>query len=148
MLDDMNKRCRREIEELHRFFEEWFTGGVDPADAAWHRVEGVLGAEFEMICPRGNRTGREALLKSLRAAHGTRASGTFRIQVKGCRGRSPGPGLWLATYEEWQVVEGGTNGRLSTALFGERAGPPNGVEWLHLHETAIRSPLSAIRSDG
>ncbi|MHC4340650.1 MAG: hypothetical protein ACYSX0_10630 [Planctomycetota bacterium] len=140
----MKERCRREIEELHHFFEEWFTGGIERSDAAWRRLEGVLGAEFELICPRGNRTGRESLLDTLGAAHGSRVPGTFRIQVNGYRGRSPGPGLWLATYEEWQVVEGETNGRLSTALFGERAETPNRVEWLHLHETAISSQPSAF----
>jgi hypothetical protein len=105
----------------------------------------VLSAEFERICPRGNRAGRAALLDALRAAHGRKAPGAFRIEVRDCRGRSPGPGFWLATYEEWQAVEGETSGRLSTALFRERAGTRNGVEWLHVHETAIRSPLSAVR---
>ncbi|MHC4933520.1 MAG: DUF4440 domain-containing protein, partial [Planctomycetota bacterium] len=69
----MKERCRREIEELHHFFEEWFTGAIDRADAAWLRLESVLSAEFERICPRGNRAGRAALLDALRAAHGRKA---------------------------------------------------------------------------
>ena len=49
--------------------------------------------------------------------------------------RSVSDKLALATYVEWQEVEGQTNSRLSTALFRGKVGTPNNVEWLHVHET-------------
>jgi hypothetical protein len=54
--------------------------------------------------------------------------------------------MLLATYEEWQVIEGETRGRLSTALFRNREGTPNGIEWVHLHETWMSDSKSeAVR---
>ena len=43
--------------------------------------------------------------------------------------------LALATYEEWQEIDGKINARLSTVLLRAKADAPNGVEWLHVHET-------------
>jgi hypothetical protein len=45
------------------------------------------------------------------------------------------PQLALTTYEEWQEIEGKVTARVSTAVFKQKANTPNGVEWLHVHET-------------
>lgn len=41
------------------------------------------------------------------------------------------------TYEEWQDTGQGERGRISSVLFRRRERAPNGVEWLHVHETWI-----------
>ena len=41
----------------------------------------------------------------------------------------------LVMYEEWHSLKGEESARLSTVLFEKRAGAPNGVAWLHVHET-------------
>jgi hypothetical protein len=43
--------------------------------------------------------------------------------------------IGLTTYQEWQETAEGRTVRLSTALFREKVGTPNGLEWLHVHET-------------
>jgi hypothetical protein len=45
-------------------------------------------------------------------------------------------GLVLATYEEWQrQADGSGSGRLSSVVFRQQPGTPNGLLWLHVHET-------------
>ncbi|MFX0092506.1 MAG: hypothetical protein ACFFBD_12150 [Candidatus Hodarchaeota archaeon] len=44
----------------------------------------------------------------------------------------------MTTYEEWQEIDGQTIARLSTALFRKCFDAPNGVEWLHAHETWLQ----------
>jgi hypothetical protein len=43
--------------------------------------------------------------------------------------------ILLVTYEEWQQSGDQTTARLSTALFRDKPDAPNGLEWLHVHET-------------
>jgi hypothetical protein len=137
MLDDVQERCRREISDLHAFFEEWFTGRIAATEENWARLSGVLAEGFELICPRGTVSGRGDLLERLRLEHAARTEGALRIWTENVRGRSIGDGLSVVVYEEWQEADGRRNGRRSSAVFRERAGTPNGVEWVHLHEVAI-----------
>jgi len=135
--DSMDDRCRAEVEQLHEFFTGWMGGTLEADPGTFHRLDDALAAEFEMISPDGLLIGREQLTAGLMAAHGVHAGRTrpFRIIVTNYRGRSLGKHLHLSTYEEWQVIDGETRRRVSTALFRDREGAPNGVEWVHLHET-------------
>ncbi|MFQ5766784.1 MAG: hypothetical protein ACE5ID_02220 [Acidobacteriota bacterium] len=132
----MESDCRAEIEDLHRFFQEWFAGSLPVEGDSFSRLATVLAPEFGMISPQGVLMDRRIVLQSLRAAHGTsRAPGKpTRIWVTKIRVHNLGEGLALATYEEWQRIDGQDKGRLSSALFRERAETPHGVEWVHLHE--------------
>ena len=130
----MDDRCRREVEELHRFFADWFTGALADDDAAFARLGAALADDFEIVSPDGRTTARQALLTGLRRAHRSRGPG-FRIRVDGYRGRQLSPELLLATYQEWHEDGAERRGRLSSALFGRRSDGPNGVTWLHVHET-------------
>lgn len=47
------------------------------------------------------------------------------------------PELDLGTYEEWQTTGGVATGRLSTAVMRSVPGFPNGLAWVHLHETRL-----------
>lgn len=128
----MNDECRREVHELHAFFQGWFTGELPDTDAAFARLASVIAPEFQIVSPSGRGMHRAELLESLRATHG--ADPGARIRVADFRGREVGEDLFLATYEEWQARPTGEKGRLSSVLFGREQGAPNGVAWLHLHE--------------
>ena len=43
--------------------------------------------------------------------------------------------LLVATYEEWHQTGDRTTARISTGVFRHEAGAPNGLLWLHVHET-------------
>jgi hypothetical protein len=140
----MEARCQTEIIELHAFFERWFTGRVESSEAQLTRVAEVLAPDFRLISPRGVVDTRGPLLAAIRRAHGARRR--CRIWIEDCRCRTLGPGLCLATYQEWQEIEGETTARLSTAIFRPRPDAPNGIEWVHLHETWLPRPSPAVRA--
>ena len=131
----MEERCVAEVEELHRFFEEWFAGTVEPTGKGLQRFTAVLAEEFELISPDGRQTGRGALIGRIRKAHGTHRDRGLRNVVEAIRVRAVGPALYLVHYEEWQQRDGCSRGRLSSALLRERADTPNGLEWVHVQET-------------
>ena len=133
----MESRCEKEIIELHRFFVEWMTAELPRTDPAFARAADVLADGITMITPEAEVMGCEPLLGAIKAAHGafTPPDQTFRIWIKNYDCRFVSGDLCLATYEEWQDRSGVVKGRLSSVLFGPREGAPNGVEWLHVHET-------------
>ena len=47
--------------------------------------------------------------------------------------------LVLATYEELQDNDSQVNSQLSTVLFQQALTTPNGLRWLHVHETRINT---------
>jgi hypothetical protein len=76
----------------------------------------------------------DRLLAQLRAAHGSRPGWRIWIERPALRFREAG--LAAATYEEWQrSADGAVTGRLSTVVFRALPGTPNGLAWLHVHET-------------
>jgi len=135
---NMRDRCRREVVELHRFFQDWFGGVLQNDDDTLGRFAGVMAEGFLIVPPSGAATEREFLLERLRGAHGSWATGgdkPGRIWIENLRVRRSVDDWAIVTYEEWQEVGGETRGRISTAVFGRRENTPNGVEWLHVHET-------------
>ena len=135
----MREECQAEVDELHRFFVDWMTGTLPRTQEAYARFTGVMADHMVIISPRGVLTEREPLIEELEAAHGAHAGPTndFGIRIENYRCHRTEGDLCLVTYEEWQQRSGATTGRLGTALFRRRAGTPNGVEWLHVHETWI-----------
>ena len=127
----MDADCRNEIIELHRFFEEWMTGiGGD-----FSRFATVMAEDFEIVFPDGNRMSQPELLIWMRGLEGTLTEQEFEIRIENLEERTPAPGMFIVTYEEWQTRDGETNARRSTALFRENPELPNRVEWVHVHET-------------
>ena len=58
-----------------------------------------------------------------------------RIWIENISARPIAGGQALVVYEEWQDSGDGPRGRLSTALLKTQENSPNGLEWLHVHET-------------
>jgi hypothetical protein len=139
---------REEIDDLHRFFQEWFLGERPGTDAEFARVEQALEDSFALVSPNGTLLEREALLDRLKSSHGKRAGESFRIWVRAVRLRDEiGPRL-LVSYEEWQETDDGVTARQSTAWFAVTPGETverERLRWVHVHETWLpgRSPEDA-----
>lgn len=132
---DLGTRCRREVLELHQFFEDWFMGRVGDDDASYARFTSVMAEGFEIVSPKGFVTERALLFDGLRQTHGRNRRTPIRIWIRNIQGRVIAEDLYLVRYEEWQEAYGETTARLSSAILQRREGAPNGVDWLHVHET-------------
>lgn len=131
----MFERIAQEIVELHDFFTGWFAGDLDPE--AFSRLEESLDGDFHLISPSGDIDDRDALLESVRQAHGSRGA-DFSIRIEHIEPRCTHGDVHVATYEEIQPVDSdGPARRRSTVVFAEDLGRPNGLRWLHVHEVAL-----------
>lgn len=135
----IERRCRREIDELHDFFEDWFNGDIEQSSETFERFESVIAPGFVLIDLEGAAVPRDQLVPAIRDRWGHRdeqdepiAIDTDAIELL----RSEGE-LHLVTYIEHQRVGDSSNDRRSSVLFRESDGAPNGLEWLHVHETLI-----------
>ncbi len=135
----MDEKCRTEIVELHRFFEDWFRARLPQTEANFKRVSEVLEERFEIISPRGDLMTREKLLAVLWEFYGGYRDQQYRIWTEGHRSRGLAEGQLLVTYQEWEEIEGEKKGRLTSAIFRKEEQAPNGVKWLHVHEVWIPS---------
>ncbi len=133
----LEERCRREVVELHQFFQDWFNAELPEDAASFGRFEQVLASDFEIIGPNGLKTSRAKVVPGLRAAHGQHTGKAFSIMVREVESRTLVDGLVLVTYEEHQVADDKPRGWQSSALFRARDGLPNEVEWLHVQETYL-----------
>ena len=115
-----------EVRELHAFFGRWYSGVA--ALSEFSRLD-VLADSFVLIGPDGRSSNVEQVRAFIEAAYGRRPTG-FRIRNVTVR-----PHVSVGTYEEWQTVGDVTTGRISTAVMMPDPGMPNGLRWVHLHET-------------
>jgi len=123
-----------EIVELHDFFQGWLGGTLPATDEVYARLVDTQAPEFVIVTPAGELIPSDRLLAQLRAAHGSRPS--WRMWIENAELRFTQGGLTVATYEEWQQhADGKVTGRLSTVVFHEQPGTPNGLVWVHVHET-------------
>lgn len=130
----MQQLCSQEIIGLHQFFEGWFLGRLPQTEAAFGRCATALAADFHIIGPDARLTKRGPLLTGLWQAHGRWHNG--RIWIENVVLRHHQGDLALATYEEWQEIEGQpATARLSSVLFRRETAAPTGLVWLHVHET-------------
>lgn len=128
------KRCQTEINELHQFFQDWFNGAIPATDKTFARLLTALGPGFTIINPDGRLTERRSLVEGLRKSYNTR--NRFKIWIENFQFWRLEGSISVMIYEEWhQTLNGEPAARISTALFKEDANAPNGVSWLHVHET-------------
>jgi len=122
-----------EIRELHQFFQDWFSGAIAQTEANFARVTAALNENFTLIGPEGTLAEYTTVIGWLRGGYGSRPN--FRLWTDKIVVRHQQNDLALATYEEWQTIDGQANVRLSTTLLRASPSAPAGVEWLHVHET-------------
>jgi len=125
------KACQDEVERLHVFFVEWFTGAVPKEDAEFSRCCDSLHPDFCMIPPSGVFLRRDSLIAGLRDAYGSKPK-SFRIDIRNCQLFHQSGSTYLVRYEEWQTTEDTQTARISTVSMVES---PNGLQWQHVHET-------------
>ena len=135
----LRARCEDEVVDLHRFFQAWYRGEIDPDDGGFSRLSDVLTEGFHMISPNGEVVGRSEILAAVRAAHGSEPA-DFRIRTEDCRFRTGGRRLGVVTFVEWQEAGGTRRGRIATAVLQDRSDAPNGVEWVPVHEPGLPGP--------
>jgi len=125
---------QREIIELHQFFTDWFAGRLSQSEVHFARFSQVIADGFALITPDGVLIERDTLQDRIFAGYGQRPD--FHVWIKNPQIRHRQDDIIVVTYEEWQrTSEGGQTARLSTAIFRENDNTPNGLEWLHVHET-------------
>ena len=130
----MTYNYSQEIIELHQFFQDYFRG-IIPFEAA-SRFDQTLATTFTIINANGQITDADAIKRIIRQLHGQRAD--IRIWIENIALRYESNDAILATYEEWQSDSGKTTQRSSTVLFKKDADTPNGLVWLHVHESGLR----------
>ena len=127
-------RYEDEVIELHQFFQDWFNGTLALTIENFARFTEVLSEDFIIVGPNGKVTERAPLVNDLMDAHNSRLK--LKIWIENFQLRHREGHITVATYEEWQqLADGETTTRLSTVVFREEAGTPNGVVWVHVHET-------------
>jgi len=127
------ERAETETIDFHRFLECWFAERTDDPG----RLDAVLAKDFHIVSPQGEVTSRAEMIEEVEAAHGVYDDAEFSIRIEAFEPRYVAEEVCLATYEEWRRVDSRSEGRVSTALFRE-GGTPNGVEWVHVHETGMQ----------
>lgn len=141
---DFEARCHREVVALHETIEGWLAGTLPKTEDAYARFRDAMAEDFVIISPRGTLSNRIAIVDSLREAHGVRDR-SFKISIRNVRTRLLRPPLALLTYEEWQHDGKNTTARLSSVWLRDDPSAPDGIAWVHLHETWLpdKAPLSA-----
>jgi len=138
----------KEIIDLHVFFEDWFRGNCNNSDRVFKkRLMSRMDIDFYIVLPSGEAYYGEQFWPEMRKAHGSNPD--FKISLRNfTRKMQIGRITFLANYEEWQQnAQNSTpknNGRVSTAVFVADKSTPNGVRWVHVHETWL--PAKTIKA--
>lgn len=132
----MDPIYEKEIVELHDFFQDWFNAVLPQTQEAFNRMDHVIDRRFAIVMPAGSRVEREVLLSRLFGAHGARSG--IRIWIANVRLLIESDELAVVEYEEWQEEGVTTTSRYSTVVFRRQRDAPNGLVWIHVHETWIK----------
>jgi len=129
--------CKKEIIELHKFFEDWAKGTIQQKELK--RLRSVLAQEFIIVTPEAQMIRKDQLIEMIESGYGKfdTHSDQYRIWIEEVSSRKVTPDTILATYKEWQNINGTEKARLSTVLFQQKDDLPNGLLWQHVHETWI-----------
>ncbi len=129
----MTSVYQREIEELHAFFVAWFRGELPRTPAAFARFTNVTAPEFTLISPDGALIDYVTAVDWIENAHNSRTH--FNIWIDNFRIHQQRDDVTIVTYHEMGARDDGVTARLSTAIFAADDDAPNGIIWLHVHET-------------
>lgn len=131
-----------EVLALHRVFPRWFSGSIDRTPENFADIAHALGEGFQIVFPSGEKQDRQQLLRELEGAHGGHAASDppFRIWIENTLARPLTEDICLVTYDELQELNGEITGRTSSALLRRNPDAVRGMEWLHVHETALPAP--------
>ncbi|GMQ93688.1 MAG: hypothetical protein BMS9Abin12_1168 [Acidimicrobiia bacterium] len=128
---------RTEIERLHRFFEDWFTGGDGHSITEF---SDCLDTQFFIVSPSAETLDKETIVAGVVAHFG---QGRVEITIENVSVAREDRGLIVATYEEHQHRQGQRTVRVSTVGMAADADTPGGYRWLFVHETWLVPPSDA-----
>jgi hypothetical protein len=142
MSTSIHEQIRVEIEDLHKFFCNWFAGKLPKADFD-SKFTTRFATDLVFIPPAGELLGLADLSSAIYKGYASNSK--FKIQIRGVTVRREFDGFVLATYEEWQrnalASEPPDNGRVVTVIF--KSSDP--LRWVHIHETWL--PKVVMASD-
>jgi hypothetical protein len=125
-----------EITELHDFFAAWFNGHIANNDETFARFDDVMYESFTMITPHARAVrSREDIINGVRQGYGTRPE--VRIWVEEVRLLHRTAHMLVVSYVEKQQTPDRETARRSTVVFAPAPELPNGLRWLHVHETWV-----------
>lgn len=128
-------KWHEEVAELHHFFQQWFRGEHPQTEQAFARFDGVLHPAFCIVPPTGHVMARAETLIGVKEGYGR--SPNIKIWVEDVTLRYHTPHFLIVTYHELQETAASSTKRLSTVTFQPDRAQPNGLEWLHVHETWV-----------
>lgn len=138
----LTAEVRHEIEHLHAFFQDWYSGHSAVSDLG-PRFLDRMDPALTFIGPDGRQQTRDDLHRAFDRAHGAQAH--LRIAVRNVRLLRTEAEMFFATYEEWQHrgpdAPDGRTARIATVIMTR--GLP--FRWLHVHETWLPD---AVRDAG
>lgn len=139
-MTDIATLAQKEILDLHAFFVKWFRGEVEKTEANFAHLRLRFLPQFVIYFPSGYICSLEDFLTMVYNNHSGRkpvgeAYNIFIDQFL-VRWKSVDEQTVLCTYEERQIVKDVEEYiRLSSAWFIRDNNAPNGVQWLHIHES-------------
>jgi len=137
--DTLAERGEREIVELHQFFQDWYRGHPE---ADFDRLNRVLVDDFVIIMPDSSILDRATINTAVRNQRDSDSQA--ELEIRNVRLHATHDNTAVFTYEEWQGRGGEPmRGRLSSVFFAVDQQAPNGLVWLHVHETWLPEPQAA-----
>ena len=76
---DIESHCRKEVVELHEFFQQWFTGELPQTDEAFDRFVSVMAESFHIVSPAGRIMQRDPILEAVHDSARGRGSVLFGL---------------------------------------------------------------------
>ena len=95
----LEQSARAEIESLHAFFVEWFSGCC-PKESFTEDFSVRFNPDFKLIPPAGTLLNLEQLSSAIR--NGYASNPPFKIQIRNVNVQRVFGDHMLVTYEEWQ----------------------------------------------
>ena len=143
-------RVEAEIQDLHRFLEQWLNGSLPAArDVFDAGLANLLDHDFINIQPAGVSLGREHLVQAIFDGHGASPDFAIKIRNVAIRRMFDNDNMVLATYEEYQRGARNSahpeNARISTALMLDR-GNGTRFRWIHIQETWLTADHHAAHN--
>ena len=131
-MNDIEQAVRKEIEDIHVFFVEWFTGSASK-DSYDERFVARFDPAAIFVGPDGVLLEYEMLMEGMRGAYGCNPD--FRIAIRDVVVRYESDKQVIASYTEWQMnavnAERSNNGRQTTAVLAK----DEKFSWLCVQET-------------
>lgn len=138
-MTDLKASVKKEIDELHVFFVEWFNGSAD-RNCYEERFVSRFDKGVHFIGPNGMILDYDQLMGMMRDAHGSNPD--FRIAIRDVNIWHVSDAQIVATYTEWQRnavnSDDADNGRLTSAILSKS----QPFQWLHIHETWLPEEIA------